>query len=688
MSTTRARFNLLLNDVKHDLQVLSFTGHESISQPYAFEVELVSERAALRLESFMHQQAFLAFDLEGQGIHGVVNRIARGDRGKRLTRYSLTLVPRLAYLQHRCNQRIFQQMSVPQIITRILADNGIHRDLHRFHLGADYPPRDYCVQAESDLHFIQRLCQEEGIHYHFQHSREKHLLVLGDDQTVFPRLERSTPYRQDNGMVAQTPAINAFEVRMETRPTATVRRDHDFRKTRFLLEATHRADSDAARPALEDYRYPGRFTDGARGKQLTRRALESHRADYLQAQGQSDQPGLVTGHFLAISEHPCEDTNGLWLLTEVNHRGKQPAVLEETLKAVNTAADDGFVEGYRNDFVATPWEVIYRPPPSFVKPRIFGSQTAVVTGPVDEEIHCDAFGRVKVQFYWDREGNHDDHSSCWLRLASNWAGSAHGSLTLPRVGMEVLVSFLDGDPDHPVVSGCLINSANPAPYELPEHKTRSVFRSRSSPDNGGFNELHVEDRAGRELIYLRAQRDLEHKVENDSRLDVGNQRHEIIKGHSISVLQAEDQRTVHGDRKTRLFASDHLHVSGDSHSRVDQLQAIEAGRQIHLNAGDHLVLNAGNSISLTVGGEHLVIGHGGIFSSSAIQLGGNPKAVASARAAMPDGVDDLAAPSPLQPVLASTQLALLAHNNAMGATFCALCEDCRDGVCLPRENVA
>jgi len=688
MSTTRARFNLLLTDVKHDLQVLSFTGHESISQPYAFEVELVSERANLRLESFMHQQAFLAFDLEGQGIHGVVNRIARGDRGKRLTRYSLTLVPRLVYLQHRCNQRIFQQMSVPQIITRILADNGIHRDLHRFHLGADYPPRDYCVQAESDLHFIQRLCQEEGIHYHFQHSREKHLLVLGDDQTVFPRLDRPTAYRQDNGMVAQTPAINAFEVRMETRPTATVRRDHDFRKTRFLLEATHRADSDAARPALEDYRYPGRFTDGARGKQLTRRALESHRVDYLQAQGQSDQPGLVTGHFLAISEHPCEDTNGLWLLTEVNHRGKQPAVLEETLSAVNTAADDGFVEGYRNDFVATPWEVIYRPPPSFVKPRIFGSQTAVVTGPVDEEIHCDAFGRVKVQFYWDREGNHDDHSSCWLRLASNWAGSAHGSLTLPRVGMEVLVSFLDGDPDHPVVSGCLINSANPAPYELPEHKTRSVFRSRSSPDNGGFNELHVEDRAGRELIYLRAQRDLEHKVENDSRLDVGNQRHETIKGHSISVLQAEEQRTVHGNRKTRLYASDHLHVSGDSHSRVDQLQAIEAGRQIHLNAGEHLVLNAGNSISLTVGGEHLVISHGGIFSSSAIQLGGNPKAVASARAAMPDGVDDLAAPSPLQPVLASTQLALLAHNNAMGATFCALCEDCRDGVCLPRENVA
>ncbi|PTT26664.1 type VI secretion system tip protein VgrG [Pseudomonas sp. HMWF021] len=688
MPTAHACFSLSLNDFKHDLQVLSFTGHESISQPYAFDVELVSQRADLSLEGLMHQQAFLAFDLEGHGIHGVVNRIARGDRGKRLTRYNLTLVPRLAYLQHRCNQRIFQQMSVPQIITRILADNGIHRDLHRFHLGADYPPREYCVQAESDLHFIQRLCQEEGIHYHFQHSRENHLLVLGDDQTVFPRLDRPTPYRQDNGMVAQTPAIRAFEVRMETRPTASVRRDHDFRKARFALEATHRPDSDADRPALEDYRYPGHFTDGARGKQLTRRALESHRADHLQACGDSDQPSLVSGHFLPITEHFCKETNDLWLLTEVNHRGKQPAVLQETLSGDPGAAADGFVEGYRNDFVATPWDVIYRPPQRWQKPRIVGSQTAVVTGPVDEEIHCDAFGRIKVQFYWDREGQHDDHSSCWLRLASNWAGSAHGSVTLPRVGMEVLVSFLEGDPDHPVVSGCLINSANPAPYALPEHKTRSVFRSRSSPDNGGFNELHVEDRAGRELIYLRAQRDLEHKVEHDSRLDVGNERHETIKGHSISVLQAEDQRTVHGDRKTRLHASDHLHVSADSHSRVDQLQVIEAGRQIHLNAGDHLVLNAGKSISITVGGEHLVIGHGGIFSSSAIQVGGSPMAVSSARVSMPDGVDNLTAPPPLPAVLAPTQLALLAASNAMGTTFCPLCEACRDGVCLPRENAA
>ncbi|MFJ2282415.1 type VI secretion system tip protein VgrG [Pseudomonas sp. NPDC087803] len=688
MSTAHACFSLSLNDFKHDLQVLSFTGHESISQPYSFEVELVSQRADLSLEGLMHQQAFLAFDPAGLGIHGVINRIARGDRGKRLTRYSLTLVPRLAYLQHRSNQRIFQQMSVPQIITRILADNGIHRDLHRFHLGADYAPREYCVQSESDLHFIQRLCQEEGIHYHFQHSRERHLLVLGDDQTVFPRLDRPTPYRQDNGMVAQTPAIQKFQVRVETRPTATARRDHDFRKSRFLLEATHRPDSDSARPTLEDYRYPGRFTDGARGKQLTHRALESHRADYLQAHGHSNQPNLLSGHFLPITEHFCERTNDLWLLTEVRHRGKQPEVLEETLGNASGVDADGFTQGYRNDFVATPWDVIYRPPQSFVKPRIMGSQTAVVTGPVGEEIHCDAFGRVKVQFYWDREGQHDDHSSCWLRLASNWAGSAHGSVTLPRVGMEVLVSFLEGDPDQPVVSGCLINSANPAPYELPEHKTRSVFRSRTSPDNGGFNELHVEDRAGRELIYLRAQRDLEHRIGNDSLLEVGNQRRETIKGHSISVLQAEEQRTVHGDRKTRLHASDHLHVSGDSHSRVDQLQVIEAGRQIHLNAGDHLVLNAGNSISLTVSGEHLVIGHGGIFSSSAIQVGGSPKSVTPARALMPDGVDDLAAPPPLPAVLASTQLALLADNNAMGATFCALCEACRDGVCLPRENVA
>uniref|UniRef100_UPI003BB5EABF type VI secretion system tip protein TssI/VgrG n=1 Tax=Pseudomonas mohnii TaxID=395600 RepID=UPI003BB5EABF len=189
-SSPLARFNLTIQDLKHDFQVLEFTGQEAISTPFAFDVVLVSERPNIDLESLLHKQAFLAYGEGGNGIHGQIHRVAQGDAGKRLTRYNVTLVPRVAYLSHRINQRIFQQLTVPQIIAQVLEEHGIHREFHSFQLGSKYPDREYCVQYdESDLHFIQRLCQEEGIHYHFRHSREKHLMVFGDDQTVFPRLE-------------------------------------------------------------------------------------------------------------------------------------------------------------------------------------------------------------------------------------------------------------------------------------------------------------------------------------------------------------------------------------------------------------------------------------------------------------------------------------------------------------------
>ena len=686
-SSPLARFNLTIQDLKHDFQVLEFTGQEAISTPFAFDVVLVSERPNIDLESLLHKQAFLAYGEGGNGIHGQIHRVAQGDAGKRLTRYNVTLVPRVAYLSHRINQRIFQQLTVPQIIAQVLEEHGIHREFHSFQLGSKYPDREYCVQYdESDLHFIQRLCQEEGIHYHFRHSREKHLMVFGDDQTVFPRLERPTPYKQDSGMVAEEAVIKQFGLRVEARTSRTTRRDYDFEKARILLESDYQPAT-RVQPDLEDYDYPGRFTSRERGEFLTKRALECHRADYLQAEGKSDQQTLVSGHFLQMTGHSRTEWNDLWLLTAVRHEGKQPQVLEESYSSVASSHEDDLVQGYRNTFVAIPWDVFYRPPHRYKKPRVLGSQTAKVTGPKGEEIHCDKYGRVKAQFFWDRKGRHDDKSSCWLRVSSNWAGNAHGSVTIPRVGMEVLVSFLEGDPDQPVISGCLANSANPAPYELPAHKTRSVFRSRSTPDSGGFNELHLEDRAGRELIYLRAQRDMEQKIENDSRLEVGNERRETIKGDSVTILEAKEHRTVTADRNVQLKANDYLHVASNSHTRVDQTLVVEAGQQVHIKAGAHLTLNAGASISLKAGGQHIVISHGGIFSSSEIQIGGAPMTGSAASLSMPGTLDALSEPSQLPPMIAPSQGALMSASKAMGADFCPICEACREGICMTQETV-
>ncbi|NUU38761.1 type VI secretion system tip protein TssI/VgrG [Pseudomonas sp. C2B4] len=620
----QTHFALTIEGLDHDFQVLSLDGREAISQPYAFEVELVSERRSLDLETLLHKPAFLQLAPDGSGIHGQIYRASQGESGKRLTHYAVTLRPRLSYLAHRRNPRIFQHLSVPEIIGQVLAEHGIQRDAYTFHLGTIYPERLYCVQYdESDLQFIQRLCEEEGIHYHFQHSTTAHRLVFGDDQTVFPKLA-PVAYRPDTGMVARAPVIKRFDLRLETRTSRTTRRDYDFEKPRLRLESQQRSD---ALPDLEDYDYPGRFLHRERGKHLAKRALERHRSDYQLAEGASDQPLLLSGHFLALREHPKARWNDLWLLTEIHHEGQQPQVLEESASRDTRDLKDDFQQGYRNRFHATPWDVPHRPPLTQQKPRILGSQSAVVTGPKGEEIHCDEYGRVKVQFHWDREGQADDKTSCWLRVSSAWAGARYGGIAIPRVGMEVLVSFLEGDPDQPLISGCLHHKEHPVPYDLPAHKTRSTFKTLSSPGGGGYNELRIEDKQGAEQIFLHAQRDWDENIERNQTIRVGHQRHDTVEQHSYSEFKAEEHHTVHADRKVETRANDHLTVGVNQHLKIGSGQFIEAGQEIHLDSGLKVVLEAGSELTLIGGGSFIKIDGGGVTMSGPqinMNAGGSP----------------------------------------------------------------
>ncbi|HFX2835762.1 TPA: type VI secretion system tip protein TssI/VgrG, partial [Pseudomonas aeruginosa] len=536
-------------------------------------------------------------------------------------------------------------------------EHGILADAYRFQLGTRYPEREYCVQYdESDLHFVQRLCAEEGIHFHFRHSAEAHLLVFGDDQTVFPRLGRPTAYVHDSGLVADEPVIKRFSLRLASRTTRTTRRDYDFEKPRLLLEAGNRPAADApAEPDLEDYDYPGRFVDRQRGKLLNQRALERHRADRRLGEGVSDQPLLVSGHFLEIAEHPRAEWNDLWLLSEIFHEGKQPQVLEENVTSDTSASTDDFQQGYRNRFLATPWEVFFRPPLEHPKPRVLGSQTAVVTGPPGEEIHCDRYGRVRVQFHWDREGQGDDKSSCWLRVASGWAGNGYGGIVIPRVGMEVLVDFLEGDPDQPLVSGCVYHAAHPVPYELPANQTRSVFKSLSSPGGGGYNELRIEDRKGQEQIFVHAQRDWDENIEHDQKIRVGHERHDTVEANSYSEFKAEEHHTVHGERKVELKADDHLTVGDSQHVKLGRAYLARAGREIHLKAGQKMVIEADSELTVKAGGSFIRLDASGIAISgplARINAGGAPgsgSGIAIKMPLTPGAADADVAGRPLQP---------------------------------------
>ncbi|WP_024619000.1 type VI secretion system tip protein TssI/VgrG [Pseudomonas kilonensis] len=433
----QTHFSLTIDGFEHDFQVLAFTGEEAISRPYLFNVEFANERSDLDLESLFDVEAFLTFDSNGNGIHGRVYHIAHGRNDQRLTRYSLALVPHLSYLRHRINQRIYQRFSVPKIVALILEEHGILGDAYRFQLGSTYPERDCCTQYdETDLHFIQRLCEEEGIHFHFQHSAQGHVLVFGDDQAVFPSIGQPTAYRHESDRVANEPLIKRLNLRLG----------------QLTSRISHRNDDFEQQLDIEKDDRPERFTGHEHGKQIRLRSMERRHAAYRQAEGQSDQARLLSGYVLEISGHPRQEWNAPWLLTQVIHEGRQPQVWSEDVAGGSTDNEDDFHQGYRNRFIVLPWNVPYRPPLAHKKPQVPSNQAAVVVALEGEGIQSDQrFGRIKVKFPWDREDRFDDKSCCWLKGAVDWSCE----MGPPRTGMEVVVTFLENDPDQPVVSGCL-----------------------------------------------------------------------------------------------------------------------------------------------------------------------------------------------------------------------------------------
>ena len=687
-SANAAHFTLVIPHVRNDFKVLAFKGTEAISSLYAIQVELVSEYPDFDLESLLSQPAFLQFGLRGEGIHGHIEEVFVGEAGKRLTRYQLTLVPALYYLQFSHNQRIFQHLTVPQIVAQVLKGHGIQADAYTFHVNTS-PEREYCTQyGENDFEFIQRLCSEDGISWHHQHSQDGHLLVFTDDQTYFPKLG-GTPYLQGSGLAADHPVVSQFSMRFSTRTSTTTRRDYDLKRPSLLLESHFTAEFS---PALEDYRYPALIENEKLGKQIAQQALERHRTDYQLAEGKSDQPTLRSGHFFDLTEHPRTACNDLWLLLSVTHTGKQPQALEETITH-DVNPEDGFTQGYRNTFSAIPWDVFYRPP-LVMRQSVLVSQTARVTGPVGEEIFCDEYGRVKVEFHWDRAELGSDKSSCWLRVSSSWAGEGFGAVTIPRIGMEVVVTYLEGNPDLPLITGCVPNKVMPVPYPLPANKTKTVLRSHSSPASGGYNELSIEDRAGQELIYLRAQRDMEQVILNDIDTKVGNDRREQVTrdSHSLisndrfeqvdnnssSLIKGDELHTTQGLRNTVIGGNELISITGNSSTTADGTLVIQAGAHAHVTAAN-VVINAGMSLTLQAGGQHILITAGGIFSSVPIVQGGAPVA----------GVPSLQAAQALvsapQSIIASP-LSILAAVKQKAADKCPLCEACRDGLCSTGER--
>lgn len=602
-----------------ELMVLDWEAEEELSRPFVLDVTTVVHKdTSLDEAGLLGQPATLTMRAGHAGdrfLHGVVAAVRSWEegRGELNRRVRLRVVPDLWRLGQARNCRIFQNKTVPAIVHEVLDGwkvkhaFGAKRAKGTDGLAGSYPKREYVVQyAESDLDFVARLLEEAGAFYFFEHEQGAHTLVIADENGACQDLpgDPKVPFKESTGMGASGDVIDAFSARLEVRTGAVALRDYNFEKPTLDLTAQKKAGKD---DDLEAYEYPGGYLEKGDGGTLAGVRLEERRVRAEVMSGSAPSRRLAPGLQLELEGHPVQSLDDRYLVLSTRHVGKQPEVLRATLP-------EGRWESYRCSFEAIRAVVPFRPARRTERALMPGPQTAVVVGPSGEEIHTDKYGRIKVQFHWDRKGKKDDTASCWMRVSQAWAGPGWGALYLPRIGQEVVVEFLEGDPDRPIVSGAVYNGVNPPPYPLPGEKTKSTLKSESSIGGEGSNELRFEDAKGSEEVYLHAQKDLLIVVENDKdqkvhgneALAVDQDRARTITGNQSLDVGKNDTTTVGGDQALTVTGNRVTSVSGNHSETVSGDQFVDVGMAHTLTVALASAETVGLAKALTVGGAYAV----------------------------------------------------------------------------------
>lgn len=585
---------------KDALLLQGFAGHEGISRLFHFNLDLASEKPSLSFEAIVGQKVTITLNLaKGKRyFNGYVSRFAQSGRDERFTYYHAEVVPWLWFLTRTADCRIFQKKTVPDIIKEIFSDLGVTD--FKTQLGS-HEPREYCVQyRETDFNFVSRLMEQYGIFYFFEHGQGKHTLVLADASGAHAECpgQAKASYKHSGGALLKEDVITNWQMEQELRPGKYALSDYNFETpSTSLLANTASTVNVGGNSKFEIFDYPGEYLKKGEGDKLAKLRMEEEEASHLVVNGSSTCRAFSAGYSFTLAEHYRGDMNKAYVLTSVQHLGRE-----------SYESDGG--SSYSNHFTCMPKTVSYRPARVTPKPVIQGVQTAVVVGPKGEEIHVDPYGRVRAQFHWDRLGKKDESSSCWIRVAQNWAGKGWGALFIPRIGQEVIVSFLEGDPDQPLITGCVYNAEQVVPYDLKKHATRSTIKSDSSKGHGGFNELRFEDKKGGEQIFLHAQYDMDTRVKNDSREWIGKDRHLIIKGKQKEAIDGDCHLVIKGNQKESIDGDCHLTVKKNRNEKVGQTLSIKAGQKV--------VIEAGMELSLKAGGGFIDIGPAGVYISGAM----------------------------------------------------------------------
>jgi len=617
-----------------DLRVVAFTGKEELSHLFSFHLDLASKDWEIDLNAVVGQPASLTIkSVEGERtIHGLVARMEEGGKGEEFVPYKTLLVPEVWLLTRFFRSRIFQKVTVKDIVQEVLKGAGIPTSRFRFALKRALPAREYCVQyRETDWAFISRLLEEEGIFYFFEQKDKETVLVMGDspDAVLAIGKPEKIPFREPSATGAAKEAVYEFRFAQELKSGKYALKDYNFTRPDVLIEGEAKAKRD---DKLEIYDYPGyygvaesggisdaeKFKSGdltSLGKDIAQIRLEEEQATRCRAEGLALCRRFLPGFFFELAEH--SRFGGKYLLTSVTHTGSQPAVPAAGAPKVT----------YQNQFTCIPKEVPFRPVRITPKPVVKGVQNAWVTGPKGEEIYTDSYGRVKVQFPWDRQGKKDDKTSSWVRVSSAWAGKGWGAVYIPRIGQEVLVDFLEGDPDRPIIVGRVYNGSNMPPYKLPDEKTKSTVKSDSSKGSEGFNEIRFEDAKGKEQIFIHGEKDIDIRIKNDRREWIGRNRHLIVKQDKFEHVENKRHETVDSDHLEKIKGDRNLTVEGKeaveiggSHSLTIKGDVIEVFKANHSEKtsndyylkADNIVIEADTNVTIKVGGSHIAIEAGGI----------------------------------------------------------------------------
>jgi len=574
------------------LDVRDFSVTQGMSSLFNVAITAVCENADVDFESAVGKPA--SFTLHGHaegstkqrawsGILNGLHQLRVEESG--LSTYRLTIVPTLWLTTQRRNHRMFQQISEPDIVTKILGEWGIEPVKK---LSGVYKKRKYKVQyGETDFAFMSRMLEDAGISFYFEDDKGETKLVLSD--TPHGNDARQPPIAfRDEPQVADKEHVTAVRVGREVRPGKYTMRDHDYRRpASYKLLATAAAPISGVEEKLERFHYtPGAFlfesdkgddtphaddkgkhrTDEGEGQTLAQKRLDAQRNDAQTATFETNAIDLAPGTVMTMHDHPHSALGS----------GKRQLVVSSQ------------IDGRRDEDISHTVEVRsadqpFRPPMATPKPKVSGVESATVVGPAGEEIHTDEFGRVRCHFHWDRESQMDDNSSCWIHVNQPWGGSGYGGSSLPRIGQEVLVDFLGGDPDRPVIVGRVYTNLQKTPYKLPDNKTQSGWKSNTSPDNGGYNELMFEDKQGQELVRMQAEKDMHGLVKNDEVQTVGRDRtRQVKRNEGVNIGKNLTKQVVENERET-------------------------TGKNRSVAVGQNRSTQIGNIDSTIVGGTHQVM---------------------------------------------------------------------------------